>query len=373
MDEEELHGYPLEAHNAELVINADILDEFWEPQKFENDKMSLQTRVWDAFSHRAEFVRYEPKQGRAVHHFNWNGDPVYEPSGTEPCISLFYLLSAPKVLHPRDDLRIQATMSRATHFVDPVLVFLESGVDDLTQTGSDLVNFAAGRTFKTYSPHGKWTEDEKERQDGTLMDDGEIDSYFSSRCVVGNGFIQQCPIPSRKQRRADMRRQEATRSHRRTSLGTMTYRPSPLRYSISADEIESPPVESDNAEHSMSLDPPYKQDLTLCQTFQGENEGLRPAGNDTQRRFYSTHVPLDDTHSDKQTHIWKHLYRKTWNYLASSKAGGRAAPIESQAAMVIMPSATVQKRASTARFSVSRIKTYLLSGMKTAVCLFFNS
>ena len=114
----------------------------------------------------------------SIHHFNWRGSPVYEYSSTPPAISLLYLLSDPKVPKQSDELRFQSILTRATIYIDPVLVALDGGWDDLNTKGFELVRFATGRTSKFYTPHGKWIHDNKEKNDQTILDDGDIYIYI---------------------------------------------------------------------------------------------------------------------------------------------------------------------------------------------------
>ncbi|RJE18647.1 hypothetical protein PHISCL_09017 [Aspergillus sclerotialis] len=102
------------------------------------------------------------------------GLPTYDGVEIPPAISLLYLLSDPKVRRQSDELRLQEILTRATTYIDPVLVSFDNGWDDLNTKGFELVQFATGRTSKFYTPHGAWIHDNNEKDDQTILDDGNI-------------------------------------------------------------------------------------------------------------------------------------------------------------------------------------------------------
>ncbi|KAE8133299.1 hypothetical protein BDV38DRAFT_286892 [Aspergillus pseudotamarii] len=141
----------------------------------------------------------EHDEARQIHHFNWLGYPIYEPSGTPPAISLLFQLADPKMPNPRDELRIQSIFARAMMFIDPVIVELEKGLEDLDREGFDLVRWATGRVTRFYSLHGRWTDDRFEWEECRTPDKGILEQYQSGSVACGNGFISLCNIRSRYQ------------------------------------------------------------------------------------------------------------------------------------------------------------------------------
>ncbi|RJE18658.1 hypothetical protein PHISCL_09008 [Aspergillus sclerotialis] len=177
-----------------------------------------------------------------IHHFNWRGSPVYEYSSTPPAISLLYLLSDPKVPKQSDELRLQAILTRATTYIDPVLVSLDNGWDDLNTKGFELVQFATGRTSKFYTPHGAWIHDNNEKDDQTILDDGDICIYISPNMAAANGFVELCPIRSKSQWEADRDRRIAYAnspdgSRFLAKMKNRVYVPSPLKYSVAQEDL----------------------------------------------------------------------------------------------------------------------------------------
>lgn len=134
-----------------------------------------------------------------IHHFNWLGYPICEPSGTPPAISLLFQLADPKMPNPRDELRFQSIFATAMMFIDPVIVELEEGLEDLDREGFDLVRWATGRVTRFYSLHGRWTEDQFEWEECRTPDEGRLEQYQSGSVACGNGFISLCNIRSRYQ------------------------------------------------------------------------------------------------------------------------------------------------------------------------------
>ena len=186
-----------------------------------------------------------------IHHFNWLGSPVYEYSSTPPAISLLYLLSDPKVPKQGDELRLQSILSRATTYIDPVLVSLEDGWEGLNAKGLELVRFATGRTSKFYTPHGQWIYDSNEKDDQTILDDGDVCIYISPNMAAGNGFAELCPIRSRSQWEADSKERiayvNASSGSQYLSKKYREYVPSPLRQCMVPEDLV-PGAEMDEKE-----------------------------------------------------------------------------------------------------------------------------
>lgn len=174
-----------------------------------------------------------------IHHFNWLGCPVYGYSSTPPVISLLFLLADPKVPVRSDEWRISSIMQRAMVFVDPVVVYLgDCRWDDLCLRGYDLIKWATGRTYKFYSRHGYWQDDERDMEENNAIDDGNLVTYSAEHLAISNGFIQQFTIRSRAQwcKSRDERFDLAYHGRRRSIC--KEYKPSPLRQSMNPDGFE---------------------------------------------------------------------------------------------------------------------------------------
>ncbi|KAF7596353.1 hypothetical protein BBP40_002097 [Aspergillus hancockii] len=137
------------------------------------------------------------EEGGAVHHLNWLGCLVYQPSGTPAAISLLFQLADPKIPKTEDEFRLKSIMNRAMTFIDPVIVELENSPEDLYRQGFDLVRFATGRAHKFYSPHGWWIADQLELSEDTIPDMGNVIEYQTESMTSGNGFVSHCSIRSR--------------------------------------------------------------------------------------------------------------------------------------------------------------------------------
>ncbi|KAE8378753.1 hypothetical protein BDV26DRAFT_291877 [Aspergillus bertholletiae] len=157
----------------------------------------MNSEVEQEFTYRNYCMEHD--EYRQIHHFNWLGYPIYESSGTSPAISLLFQLADPKTPSPRDELRFQSVFARAMRFVDPVIVELEKGLEDLERQGLDLVRWATGRVTRFYSLHGRWTEDRVEWDECKYPDEGTLALYQSGSVACGNGFISLCNIRSRHQ------------------------------------------------------------------------------------------------------------------------------------------------------------------------------
>ncbi|KAE8306783.1 hypothetical protein BDV41DRAFT_585192 [Aspergillus transmontanensis] len=188
----------------------------------------------------------EHDEERQIHHFNWLGYPLRVPSGTPAVISLLFQLADPKLPKPRDELRFQSIFARAMIFIDPVIVELERGLQDLDRRGFNLVRWATGRVSRYYTLHGRWTEDQFEWEECRLPDEGILEEYQSGSVACGNGFISLCNIRSRDQWAAhkahlqekydQASRQTAENFHRRRHC--KVYKPSLLSQSISLRDVE---------------------------------------------------------------------------------------------------------------------------------------
>lgn len=154
--------------------------------------------VADEFSWRNDRVLQAESQGWNIHHFNWLGYEVYEYSATPAAVSLWLILSKPKVLRPRDEVRLGVILGRAAEYIDPVVYM--GNPADLQRTGQGLVNAVTGQVFKFYTPHGVWMYDQRDREEATEVDQASIDIYAFPNWVVANGFVANPMVETRFQR-----------------------------------------------------------------------------------------------------------------------------------------------------------------------------
>lgn len=153
--------------------------------------------VSNEFCSRISRILEEADGSDQIHHFNWNGNAVKEPCATPPEHSMLYIVSRPKVSSPRDQMRIDSVMNRASELVDPVL-YAGNDEHNLARTGQDLVNHINGEVFRFYTPHGSWSEKEV---DSVLTDNGSLEVYRNKFWVVANGFYKHPSVPTRDEKR----------------------------------------------------------------------------------------------------------------------------------------------------------------------------
>lgn len=234
---------------------------------------------------------YCVNQDTEIHHLNWLGNPVYERSWTPPAVSLQYMLSDPKISKQADEWRLQSILSKATEYIDPVLVYVENGMDDLQLRGCELVRSTTGRVFKFYTPHGQWVNDSHEREEKTTIDHGDLYTYISSCLATGNGFAEICPIRCRS-KWAEVRdeRFEASRAFSgslyRAKMRDRVYRPSPLRHFMIPDGLTDQTLDGHrNQDHGLPVDMNEMSDgvgalptITSCNKSKGslERRGSSP-------------------------------------------------------------------------------------------------
>lgn len=236
-----------------------------------------------------------------IHHFNWLGCPVYGYSSTPPVISLLFLLADPKVSVRSDEWRISSIMQRAMVFVDPVVVYLgDCRWKDLCLRGYDLVKWATGRTYKFYSRHGYWQDDERDMEENNAIDDGNLVTYSAEHLAVSNGFIQQFTIRSRAQwyRSRDERFDLAYHGHRRSIC--KDYKPSPLRQSMSPDDIE----EEADAELERTAEIEIERPISRLSRKRPLDESFCSQFGDLRKRFACDNDDSDsDTSSDEDIDV----------------------------------------------------------------------
>lgn len=198
---------------------------------------SMQLAVNVEFAHRRACLQADVDGD--IHHFNWSGFPVFVHNPTPAVISLLFLLADPKVPPPGQEWRYDSIMRRASIFVDPVIVYLEKGWGDLCLRGSDLVQWATGRVFKFYSPHGHWSQDLRDLAEITVLDDGDLANYAANNTAAANGFVEHFSIRSRAQWESS--RDECyyyARKGRKSRRASFWPTPSPLRQSMTPNEFD---------------------------------------------------------------------------------------------------------------------------------------
>ncbi|EEP75801.1 predicted protein [Uncinocarpus reesii 1704] len=184
--------------------------------------------VWD-FAAREERARQEwwIANHSNVHHFNWLGNPILEPSYTPPEVSLFVILSPPKPwLHSMS--RIGVILWQAMKFVDPVLY--DGNWGDLRRyRGLALLQSITGHTFKFYTKEGAWVYDDYSWDDNVPCSDPmDLDIYQSKPWLPVNGWLESevCPTRQEYMLRASRYMDGQMRTKRRRPR---PYQQSPLR------------------------------------------------------------------------------------------------------------------------------------------------
>lgn len=240
MAQEELRG-PLIV-NGTVDMTAGVGSEEQETDSsastdFDGEIESMQLAVNGEFAYRKAYLQAD--SDGIIHHFNWFGAPVYGHNPTPPAVSLLFLLASPKVPPSGHEWRYVSIMKRAMVFVDPVIVYVENGWEDMCKRGFDLVRWSTGRVYKFYSPHGKWVEDVKDLEEFPVLDDGDLLNYASDNTLAGNGFIEQFSIRSRSQwvksRDECFHLAHRQQKSRRKGFGSLS---SPLRQSMTSSEFD---------------------------------------------------------------------------------------------------------------------------------------
>lgn len=133
---------------------------------------ALVDSIWD---HRDMVTRDEPD----IHHWNWAGDPVYEPSATSPMESLVALKSR-KWRDPANSPLKISIYNRAVPLVDPIMTY-------------------SSEVRKFYSHHGRWSEDKSLDSNEVFEDEKDRFTYLHPDIEVSTGFwesgslVYQCP------------------------------------------------------------------------------------------------------------------------------------------------------------------------------------
>ncbi|KXG47527.1 uncharacterized protein PGRI_013970 [Penicillium griseofulvum] len=203
-----------------------------------------------------------------IHHFNWMGMRAYTHSATSPSDSLAIILADPKNPQGGASLRIQLLVSRATLYIDPVIVLMDSANDSLFGLrGSELVRASTGRVFKFYSPHGRWMEDPNDTSEEATTDFGSVWTYDATDMAIGNGFVESSAIRSVSQW-TEARDEACNASSGFQYPRRMTWerKPSPLRecQTLSTSEICTPDISEVPCPQSINRAKRPPRKITTC-------------------------------------------------------------------------------------------------------------
>ncbi|RDW62882.1 uncharacterized protein DSM5745_09993 [Aspergillus mulundensis] len=206
------------------------------PLTIEECKTKWQEAINDELRSREKRQRND---GVHIHHYNWQGDPVFEPSNTEPEVSLFVidLDKSNRAVAMRDMERITSITKNAMRYIDPVITLLPGSEIPVGQETST-THKAKGWAAKFYTIHGSWKYDETERKTAYL-DRGDVDQYRTRPSVrIENGFLLRLLERDESMRKAIgvpkcRDRKNGNRRQRRAPVK----RPSPLRQCIKASDL----------------------------------------------------------------------------------------------------------------------------------------
>lgn len=193
---------------------------------------------------RARSRKLHASGGDNIHHFNWLGDAVTAPSNTPPETSLFVIMSPPKVpsLSSRQH-HIDALMANAMKWVDPVVVAFKNGAD-FPRSPQQLMETYRNNTFRLYTEHGTWKEEDS--TDTAIVDACDAETYDSETLGIGNGYIDNTPIKSSRAWKNNVRfmqkfaQKAAKNEGRRWLRGEKPFvkRSSPLKNGVSMSDVE---------------------------------------------------------------------------------------------------------------------------------------
>ncbi|CAI7623521.1 unnamed protein product [Penicillium glandicola] len=130
----------------------------------------------------------------AIHHWNWLGQPVYQPTTTPAVDSLAFMQARPKAPEGRDELRVGSIMNRAIQKIDPIVLRVDRGNEAIVQMhGSTMIAACQGLVYTHYSLHGNWMTDDFSVRQWTVPDaEGPDLPGFA----VGNGISENRPFVS---------------------------------------------------------------------------------------------------------------------------------------------------------------------------------
>ncbi|EPS32624.1 hypothetical protein PDE_07584 [Penicillium oxalicum 114-2] len=230
-----------------------------------------------------------------VHHFNWFGHPVYQPSATTPAECLGVIRCGPKVPKESDSLRVESILQRAFQFLDPIVVSLkERPHPNPEHRGPSLPDTTEDHVSKFYTPHGLWISDWSHSASSEVisLDSGSKVVYQNPNLSVGNGFVESSVLLSRvewstiyQEKQASLRCFPDLRKDQRSKLP-----PSRLRLTTLTceDEVILPgsPLVSDlqpfmRTDHEESPVSEPRLSSGLWQPIQSTDHGGKVSGIDT--------------------------------------------------------------------------------------------
>lgn len=170
-----------------------------------------------------------------IHHFNWLGYGILEPSETPAEVSLAVILSGTKMwLCGNPTSRVAVTLNQAFQYVDPVLY--EGDMEALSVKGSELQRAVTGATSKFYTSCGTWSNDsyggDEERP---ILDPMDVDFYEGQACAFINGWLYQESAPTRDAELYKFQNYVGRSAWEFAERRRQPYRTSHLRSSLTAD------------------------------------------------------------------------------------------------------------------------------------------
>ncbi|KAF4765717.1 hypothetical protein HAV15_004101 [Penicillium sp. str.  len=196
----------------------------------------------DEYEYRELIGREDP----AIHHWNWFGWPVYQPTTTPPAVSLAFMQAEPKVPQGRDRLRVASIMNRAIHQIDPVILRVSRGNEAVLQThGSALVEACNDDTYNYYSLHGNWMNDGFAMRQIIVPDVAgtpAVRSTSDGNFAIGNGIFENGPLISRNEW-VDWQDELVAATKQSSGFPRkMTWKPSPSNLKIKSMASEQLPL-----------------------------------------------------------------------------------------------------------------------------------
>ncbi|MCJ1249755.1 hypothetical protein MMC30_006981 [Trapelia coarctata] len=125
-------------------------------------------------------------EARPMHHFNFNGEPVFCKSSTPPAVSC-WVAESPALRYRFDydgRLHRMVTSFEAAKYVDPYLKYGPEKIE--TIGGTALREQVTGQVEKIYPSHGTWTEDVLALDDDIPVNGGESTTCTSMFCAHVN-------------------------------------------------------------------------------------------------------------------------------------------------------------------------------------------
>lgn len=180
-----------------------------------------------------------------IHHWNWFGQPVYEPTTTPPAVSLAFMQARPKAPKGRDRLRVTSIMNRAILQIDPVILKVDRGNEAILEMhGSAMIQACDGLSYIHYSLHGNWINDDFSMRRMTVPDAGwpvaREWAIGDEELVVGNGIVDNGPLISRYEWMDWRDKLVAATKEPALSPRKLTWQPSPSKFKIESTSSKRP-------------------------------------------------------------------------------------------------------------------------------------